>query len=80
MPDWHDGDGYPELLSSEGWAWQFLRRNPEYRQDYEKFRAEYKKLQDKDQSNKGPKGSWLDKACAWQPGLKYEPPAKQGRP
>ncbi len=32
-PDWRDASSYAytQALSSEGWAWEFLRRNPDYR-------------------------------------------------
>lgn len=37
MPDWSsDSDyGFTHQLSASGWAWEFLRRNPGYRSDYE---------------------------------------------
>jgi hypothetical protein len=34
MLDWKDENSYPKELPLEGWAWEFLRRNKEYRQDY----------------------------------------------
>ena len=45
MPDWRNEDDYErtKTLSAEGWAWEFLRRNPEYRKDYEKLCVERKK-------------------------------------
>ena len=32
-PDWRDAESYAYTrdLTPEGWAWEFLRRNPEYR-------------------------------------------------
>lgn len=39
-PDWRDASAYPvnaEDLTLSGWAWEFLRRNPEYQKDYEHF-------------------------------------------
>lgn len=39
-PDWRDESAYPSKaddLSLSGWAWEFLRRNPEYQKDYEHF-------------------------------------------
>ena len=41
MPDWDDAKAYPKPkdLSWRQWAWQFLRRNPEYQGDYENWRA-----------------------------------------
>ncbi|MEJ2345531.1 MAG: DUF2285 domain-containing protein [Gammaproteobacteria bacterium] len=37
MPDWRDPDDYPrpDDLDDPGWRWEFLRRTPEYRQDWE---------------------------------------------
>jgi hypothetical protein len=31
VPDWRDASAYPSELRPAEWAWQFLRRNPEYR-------------------------------------------------
>lgn len=33
-PDWRDGGSYRYLLEldNEGWAWEWLRRNPAYRE------------------------------------------------
>ena len=31
MPDWRDAAQYPRDRSLRQWAWEFLRRNPEYR-------------------------------------------------
>ncbi len=39
-PDWRDEYSYPanaDDWSAEVWAWEFLRRNPEYQKDYEHF-------------------------------------------
>lgn len=35
-PDWKKAEDYEytQLLDAKGWAWEFLRRNPEYRKDY----------------------------------------------
>jgi len=35
-PDWRDASAYPDVSPST-WAWEFLRRNPEYQKDYEHF-------------------------------------------
>lgn len=36
-PNWQIKEDYSftETLTPEGWAWEFLRRNPDYRQDYQ---------------------------------------------
>lgn len=39
-PDWRDASAYPlktDDLSLSQWAWEFLRRNPDYQKDYEHF-------------------------------------------
>ncbi|WP_394807504.1 transcriptional regulator domain-containing protein [Nitrosomonas sp.] len=36
-PDWRDASAYPEDASPGTWAWEFLRRNPDYQKDYEHF-------------------------------------------
>ena len=36
LPDWRDPDAYPgpNDLSLREWAWEFLRRSPDYQEDY----------------------------------------------
>ena len=36
--DWRNHKDYEftKLLTSEGWAWEFLRRNPECKKEWEK--------------------------------------------
>lgn len=39
--DWRTGRGYPPLTASASeFAWQFLRRNPEYRADWQRYADE----------------------------------------
>lgn len=40
LPDWQDEGAYPkpEDLSLKLWAWQFLRRNPDYQEDQARWR------------------------------------------
>jgi hypothetical protein len=40
VPDWRDENGYPkpEELSLAQWGWEFLRRDAEYRKDWENER------------------------------------------
>jgi len=39
--DWESGDGYPGPNVPHGyWMWEFLRRNPEYWDDWEIFSKE----------------------------------------
>jgi hypothetical protein len=39
-PDWKKKSAYPhhKKTTVEQWAWEFLRRNPEYQDDYQKFK------------------------------------------
>ena len=39
MLDWRNPDnyGYIESLSSSGWAWEFLRRNPKFQADWQSY-------------------------------------------
>lgn len=39
LPDWRDPDAYPdpEDLSLHEWAWEFLRRSPDYQRDYARW-------------------------------------------
>lgn len=34
MPNWKDPEAYKKTLSRAGWAWEFMRRNTAYRQDF----------------------------------------------
>ena len=45
--DWRNPDDYAFTrdLSPELWAWQFLRRNPEYRKDYDWFISAWRELE-----------------------------------
>lgn len=47
MRDWRNPEDYKfcQNLSPESWAWQFLRRNPEYQQDYEQFIVTWRALE-----------------------------------
>ena len=41
-PAWTKAAGYPDIknTSMREWAWEFLRRNPEYQKDYQKLEDE----------------------------------------
>jgi hypothetical protein len=43
MPDWTNDQEYDwtDSLSRREWAWEFLRRNPEFRCDWEMSQIEY---------------------------------------
>jgi hypothetical protein len=47
MPDWRNPDDYRfcEHLTAPQWAWEFLRRNPAYRQDWAWFSAVWAELE-----------------------------------
>lgn len=38
VPDWRDAAAYPKSheLTLSDWRWEFLRRNPKYREDYKR--------------------------------------------
>ena len=44
-PNWKDPSAYPDPKKTdiEQWAWEFLRRNPEYQKDYEIMKVVKKK-------------------------------------
>jgi hypothetical protein len=48
MPDWRDPADYAycSALSREQWAWELLRRNPEYRRDWAWFRDTWEALEE----------------------------------
>ncbi|MES9854502.1 MAG: DUF6499 domain-containing protein [Candidatus Thiodiazotropha sp. L084R] len=48
MLDWRNPDHYifTRQLSSEQWAWEFLRRNPEYQKEWQHFIATWRDLED----------------------------------
>jgi hypothetical protein len=39
MPDWRNPQDYDftQTLTAEQWAWEFLRRNPRYREEWQRF-------------------------------------------
>ncbi len=47
MPDWQNATHYQfsESLSADEWAWQFLRRNPDYRADWHWFHTTWTALE-----------------------------------
>ncbi len=47
MPDWRQESQYAftERLSREQWAWEFLRRNPDYRREWAAFRSTWLELE-----------------------------------
>lgn len=71
MADWLNPDDYPfspETTSNREWAWEFLRRNPAYRDDYSKFSGRVSAL--KAQFGKG----WNNQPDARE----YAPPKAPG--
>jgi hypothetical protein len=46
MPDWKEPGayGFTAALDRRGWAWEFLRRNADYRADYTAAKAEFEQL------------------------------------
>jgi hypothetical protein len=47
MPDWRSADDYAfcATLTRDQWAWEFLRRNPHYQSDYQRFIAIWRSLE-----------------------------------
>lgn len=47
MPDWRNPQDYDftRQLNREQWAWEFLRRNPQYQSDYRAFIANWRALE-----------------------------------
>jgi hypothetical protein len=47
MPDWHRPEAYDFTvhLTREQWAWEFLRRNPDYRREWAAFDATWRALE-----------------------------------
>ena len=45
LPDWRDASQYPPVEGTSGtrWAWEFLRRNPDYQRDYSSLPEDIKK-------------------------------------
>lgn len=73
LPDWSDKSCYEDhgdCLSS--WAWEFLRRNPEYQADYARWSA----LPDTDQDENGVSGLTLKYYRTygdWEPMIYFQP-------
>ncbi len=46
-PNWRNPDdyGFATMLSREQWAWEFLRRNPEYQRDWRQFWSAWQALE-----------------------------------
>lgn len=38
-PNWRDAREYPVTLSEAGWRWEFIRRCPEYQDDFSRYRS-----------------------------------------
>ncbi len=76
-PDWQDAAAYKytEKLDLAGWAWEFLRRNPEYKADW----AEFLKKKAQLEKTYGKITSWKTKALEAEPkAWHYDPPKKPG--
>ena len=75
--DWREIDdyNYTKNLGREGWAWEFLRRNPDYIDDYKTYRQTYADLESK-------YGPWESRDIkAWDEDPKshfFEPEKKDG--
>lgn len=49
LPNWRNKSEYPDpkQMNNSRWAWEFLRRNKEYQQDYERFQVYLQYHEDK---------------------------------
>ena len=67
-PDWRDAAKYEytQALSSEAWAWEFLRRNPEYSDAWSKRPLPSANQDDKrSQVHAAPSAALSAEAAAW---------------
>jgi hypothetical protein len=76
MLDWKNSDLYPtgNEVPPERWAWEFLRRNADYRADFEKMTSELATLASNDPTEKT---NSLERAPNCKLNV-YEPPPLQG--
>ena len=66
---WKDPKNYAARLSPQGWAWEFLRRNDDYRADWQRWSSFTKKWgSDEEAYNR----------CPFSEGWECDPPAKKG--
>ena len=74
LPDWKDDASYEytQALNSQGWAWEFLRRNKGYRADYIAFAT----LKNQVAQEFGPIQSWNKSVLQECPAAWYHEPAK----
>ncbi|QQG36702.1 MAG: hypothetical protein HYS17_02705 [Micavibrio aeruginosavorus] len=78
--------GYLKSLPRKGWSWEFLRRNPEYREDYKKFTRHQRQIDKKFPLMPRVKNQlklrknhaeWLEVAFVYDPPLKKNESYKQ---
>lgn len=77
MPDWKKKSDYPfsEKTSPEEWAWEFLKRNPDYQNDHADMLATYENLE----KDHGPRKKWNKKTIKDDPrACIYDPPKMKG--
>ena len=65
---------YTEQLDANGWAFEFLRRNSDYRADFEAVYTTREQLRAQHGPFKDNKSAWCQDKRAWT----YEPPIKEG--
>jgi hypothetical protein len=70
MPNWKDPKAYDRKFDRAGWAWEFMRRSPKYRADYELVAQAWKAVPRKGHLFRGMKASHVE-ATAWQLGAKW---------
>lgn len=74
LPDWENEDNYPESLAPEGWAWEFLRRNKDYKTSWDKYLARRQALLEK----YGPEDQWPATVHTGTDVWYFDPPALEG--
>ena len=70
LPNWKDESQYPAKLGNDGWAWEFLRRNDEYRAKWETLLEIEEGLVEK----YGPTQSWTKKVYDQKDVWFFHPP------
>jgi hypothetical protein len=70
MPDWRKPQDYDftKVLTADQWAWEFLRRNPDYRHEWQRFIATWRALEaDYGRPSQRDIAAWKWDPRAWVP-------------
>jgi hypothetical protein len=71
MPDWKNPKHYSVALSRARWAWEFMRRNAEYRNDFMQVAQAWKQVPRSGRNYRGPEAVDVDQ-LARDLGLKWK--------